>query len=57
MSFPLKKDPVAIRTRIDSSNHVLLASHTHYFFNHLHTVGKEHILWPVGGASVPSACR
>lgn len=33
------------------------ASHTQNFFNHLHTVGEEHILWPVGGASIPSTCR
>lgn len=32
-------------------------AHTQYFVNDLQTVGQEHILMPVGGASVPSACR
>lgn len=32
-------------------------AHTQYFDNDLQTVGKEHVLMPVGGASVPSTCR
>lgn len=32
-------------------------AHTQYFVNDLQTVGKEHVLMPVGGASVPSTCR
>lgn len=32
-------------------------AHTQYFFNDLQRVGKEHVLMPVGGASVPSTCR
>lgn len=34
-----------------------VSAHTQYFFNDLQRVGKEHVLRPVGGASVPSTCR
>ena len=33
------------------------SAHTPDFLNDLQTVGKEHVLRPVGGASVPSTCR